>query len=151
MTIPAQLEGVLSSCNARDRVLVETRNVTVAGHEIQISTKACSADVLTSRSLEKRQVINTCAGGQTFSCVVNQGIGPLEADCAALEAALPPFLASEGNPPTFTVSPQFAQEFTLGTCLWAWINTNPVGGITLQYCYQNLLFQLARPILTLSV
>ncbi|KAJ6571159.1 hypothetical protein B0H19DRAFT_1255150 [Mycena capillaripes] len=131
-------QGLLSSCLAQDRVLVETRNVTAAGHEIQISTKACSADVLaaSSRSLHKRQVFNACEGETTtYTCVINQGIGPLRTDCAALEAALPAFLASEGGPTSFTVSPQFVQEFTLGTCLWAWINTNPVGGATLQYCY----------------
>ncbi|KAJ7145655.1 hypothetical protein C8R44DRAFT_723580 [Mycena epipterygia] len=63
------------------------------------------------------------------------GIGPLESDCAALQTALPAALAVEGGPTSFTVPPQFVQEFTLGTCLWAWFNTNPVGGTTLEYCY----------------
>ncbi|KAJ6534657.1 hypothetical protein DFH09DRAFT_1369766 [Mycena vulgaris] len=128
--------GFVPSCKASDRVLVETRNVTAAGHEIQISTKACSADVLASHSVAKRQVFNACTGETTtFTCVTNQGAGPLEADCVALENALPAFAAAQSNPFSFTVQPQFVQEFTLGTCLWAWINTNPVGGATLQYCY----------------
>ncbi|KAJ7786805.1 hypothetical protein B0H14DRAFT_3893512 [Mycena olivaceomarginata] len=63
------------------------------------------------------------------------GAGPLEADCVALENALPAFAATQSNPFSFTVLPQFVQEFTLGTCLWAWINTNPIGGAILQYCY----------------
>ncbi|KAJ6527232.1 hypothetical protein DFH09DRAFT_1186951, partial [Mycena vulgaris] len=125
--------GFVPSWKGSDRVPVETRNVTAAGHEIQISTKACSADVLASHSVAKRQVLNACAGGETttFTCVANQGAGPLEADCVAL----PAFAATQSNPFSFTVLPQFVQEFTLGTCLWAWINTNPVGGATLQYCY----------------
>ncbi|KAJ7828533.1 hypothetical protein B0H14DRAFT_3873267 [Mycena olivaceomarginata] len=72
---------------------------------------------------------------RTFTCVTNQGAGPLEADCVALENALPAFAATQSNPFSFTVLPQFVQEFTLGTCLWAWINTNPIGGAILQYCY----------------
>ncbi|KAJ7792772.1 hypothetical protein B0H14DRAFT_3562397 [Mycena olivaceomarginata] len=122
--------GSVSSCKASDQVLVETRNVTAAGHEIQISTKACSADVLASHSLAKRQVFDACGSGgtTTFTCVTNQGAGPLEADCVALENALPAFAATQSNPFSFTVLPQFVQEFTLGTCLWAWINTNPIGG-----------------------
>ncbi|KAJ7833854.1 hypothetical protein B0H14DRAFT_2591212 [Mycena olivaceomarginata] len=108
IAIPAQ--GALSSCQARDRVLVETRNVTVAGQDIQIS------------------VLNACV----------TGIGPLESDCATLEAALPAAIAAAGGPTSFTVPPQFVQEFTLGTCLWAWFNTNPLNGATLQYCYDVL-------------
>ncbi|KAJ7458241.1 hypothetical protein FB451DRAFT_1372370 [Mycena latifolia] len=135
-------QGILSSCNARDRVLVETRNVTAAGHEIQISTKACSADVLTTRSLKESLTFNACTGGP----------GPLESDCASLESALPAAVAAASGdslpswpwmfpefdysgPTMFTVAPQFVQEFTLGTCLWAWINNNPINGATLQYCY----------------
>ncbi|KAJ7819460.1 hypothetical protein B0H14DRAFT_3737482 [Mycena olivaceomarginata] len=131
--------GFVPSCKASDRVLVETRNVTAAGHEIQISTKACSADVLASHSLARRQVFSACSGETiAFTCVTNQGVGPLEADCVALENALPAFAAAQSNPFAFTVQPQFVQEFTLGTCLWAWINTNPVGGQPLQYCYTNV-------------
>ncbi|KAJ6574413.1 hypothetical protein B0H19DRAFT_1063372 [Mycena capillaripes] len=121
-------QGSLSACKASDRVLVQTRNLTAAGHQIQISTKACSADALTSRSLEKRQVLNACVTGP----------GPLEADCLALETALPAALAAEGNPTTFEVAPQFVEEFTLGTCLWAWINNNPFGGATLEECFSNV-------------
>jgi hypothetical protein len=59
-------QGMLSSCPASDRVLVETRNfTTAAGHNIKISTKACSADVLATRSLEKRQTINVCNSGRS--------------------------------------------------------------------------------------
>jgi hypothetical protein len=48
---------MLSSCAADDRVLVETRTFTVDGHEIQVSTKACSANSITSRSFKKRQTL----------------------------------------------------------------------------------------------
>ncbi|KAJ6527236.1 hypothetical protein DFH09DRAFT_1186968, partial [Mycena vulgaris] len=137
--------GASSATPSSDRVLAETRNVTAAGHEIQISTKACSAEVLASHSVAKRQVFNACAGGETttFTCVTNQGAGPLEADCVALENTLTAFAGTQidlklPHPFSFTVLPQFVQEFTLGTCLWAWINTNPVGGATLQYCYVGL-------------
>ncbi|KAJ6527201.1 hypothetical protein DFH09DRAFT_1186909 [Mycena vulgaris] len=104
--------GFVPSCKASDRVLVEARN---------------------------GQVFNACAGGETtrFTCMANQGAGPLEADCVALENALPAFAATQ-NPFSFTVLPQFIQEFALGTCLFAWINTNPVGGATLQYCYAGV-------------
>jgi hypothetical protein len=96
--VPIPAQGVLSSCNARDRVIVETRNVTVGGHEIQISTKACSADVLASPSLEKRLVLNACGNDDTFTCVLEGGVpGPVRSDCTALENALPAFLASEGG------------------------------------------------------
>ncbi|KAK7059937.1 hypothetical protein R3P38DRAFT_2838611 [Favolaschia claudopus] len=128
-----------TNCKASDRVLVESHNVTVNGHNIQVSTKACSADALNGRSLAKRQVFNACEGETiTFTCVTNQGVGPTAADCKALETALPPFLQQQGNPQSFTVAPQFVQEFTLGTCMWAWFNTNPVGGTTLSYCYVGL-------------
>ncbi|KAJ7029889.1 hypothetical protein C8F04DRAFT_742442 [Mycena alexandri] len=132
--------GFVPSCKASDRVLVETRNVTAAGYEIQISTEACSADVLlASHLLKKRQVLNACVTELVpYTCVTNQGIGPLESDCAALEAALPAAIAAAGGPTSFTLPPQFVQEFTLGTCLWAWFNTNPLNGATLQYCYDVL-------------
>ncbi|KAF7359058.1 hypothetical protein MSAN_01246800 [Mycena sanguinolenta] len=130
--------GVSPSCQAQDRVLVKSRTLSVDGHEIQISTKACSADVLEAsrRPLAKRQVFDACEGETTtYTCVTNEGTGPLEADCAALQTALPAALANEGNPSSFEVPPQFAEEFSLGTCLWAFINENPVGGATLSYCY----------------
>ncbi|KAJ7884937.1 hypothetical protein B0H13DRAFT_1889771 [Mycena leptocephala] len=130
----------VSSCKASDRVLVDTQTVTAAGHKFQVSTKACSADALASRSLEKRVTFNSCAAGETttYTCVTNQGVGPLEADCVALSNAIVAAFEGPGQPTLFTVSPQFAQEFSLGTCLWAWINNNPVGGATLQYCYSGL-------------
>ncbi|KAJ7260247.1 hypothetical protein C8J57DRAFT_1338591 [Mycena rebaudengoi] len=135
--IPAQ--GV-SSCKASDRVLVHSRNVTAAGHEFQVSTKACSADVLSSssRAVEKRTTFTTCGIGGSFNCVINQGLGPLEADCVALSNAI--VATFEGS---FSVDPQFVQEFSLGTCLWAWINENPVGGATLSACYGGLTSFLA--------
>lgn len=77
-----------------DRVLVDTHTVTAGGHEFQVSTKACSADVLAlssqsqARAIEKRQVFTTCGIGGDFECVVGQGVGPLEADCAALSNAV---------------------------------------------------------------
>ncbi|KAJ7433613.1 hypothetical protein B0H11DRAFT_1939315 [Mycena galericulata] len=79
----------LSSCKASDRVLVSTRNVTAAGHEFQVSTKACSADVLNSRAIEKRQVFDVCNNGETqnFECVAG-GVGPTFTDCDNLSAAI---------------------------------------------------------------
>ncbi|KAJ7473846.1 hypothetical protein B0H11DRAFT_2195513 [Mycena galericulata] len=127
----------LASCKASDRVLVSTRNVTAAGHEFQVSTKACSADVLNSRALEKRQVFDLCNNGETlnFECVVGEGAGPLLGDCDNLEQAIIAAFEEPGDP-------QFAQEFSLGTCLWAWINDNPVGGAVLEFCYSELTSEL---------
>jgi len=81
---------------------------------------------------------NTCGIGGGFDCVTNQGPGPLEADCVALSNAIVAAFAQPGQSPDFAVVPQFAQEFSLGTCLWAWINENPVGGAILQACYADL-------------
>ncbi|KAJ6540524.1 hypothetical protein B0H19DRAFT_1269097 [Mycena capillaripes] len=110
-----------------------------------ISTKACSADGVTSRSVEKRQVFNSCAAGEatTFTCVTNQGVGPLLADCTALSSAIVAAFEQPGQPSLFTVSPQFAHKFSLGTCLYAWINQNPVGGATLQCSYSYVTSFLA--------
>ncbi|KAJ6628527.1 hypothetical protein B0H10DRAFT_1990270 [Mycena sp. CBHHK59/15] len=139
--VPAQ--SIFSaSCKASDRVLVDTRNVTAGGHEFQISTKACSADVLAlssqSRAIEQRQTFTTCGFGGQYKCVVNQGIGPLEADCVALSNAVVAAFEAPGDSGLFTVPPQFVQELSLGTCLWAWINENPVGGATITTCYSEL-------------
>ncbi|KAJ7648331.1 hypothetical protein DFH06DRAFT_1332567 [Mycena polygramma] len=130
----------VSLCAAENRVLVDARTVTAAGHKFQIATKACSADVLASRPLEKRLTFNSCNVTELlpFTCVTNQGPGPLLADCAALQTAIVAAFEGPGQPPLFTVAPQFVQEFSLGTCLWAWINNNPVNGATLQYCYSAL-------------
>ncbi|KAJ7921711.1 hypothetical protein B0H13DRAFT_2318222 [Mycena leptocephala] len=135
----------VSSCKASDRVLVDTQTVTAAGHKFQVSTKACSADALASRSLEKRVTFNSCAAGETttYTCVTNQGVGPLKADCVALSNAIVAAFEGPSQPTLFTVSPQFVQEFSLGTCLWAWINNNPACGATLQYCYSGLTGVLA--------
>ncbi|KAJ7215961.1 hypothetical protein GGX14DRAFT_442575, partial [Mycena pura] len=129
-TIPAR--GI-SSCKAEDRVLVESHTVTAGGHEFTVSTKACSADVLTSQDAETT----------TYTCVTNQGTGPLSSDCTALSAAIVAADEQPGDPTLFTVSPQFAQEFSLGTCLYAWINQNPVGGATLQCSYSYVTSVLA--------
>ncbi|KAJ7328353.1 hypothetical protein DFH08DRAFT_1084492 [Mycena albidolilacea] len=144
LPVAIQARGV-SSCIAQDRVLVKTHNVSAAGHEIQVSTKACSADVLISRAVEKRQVFNSCAAIENtlFQCVTNQGAGPLFADCTALSSAIVAVFEQAGDPPLFTVSPQFVQEFSLGTCLYAWINQNPVGGATLQCSYSYVTSFLA--------
>ncbi|KAJ7197393.1 hypothetical protein GGX14DRAFT_471212 [Mycena pura] len=141
-TIPAR--GI-SSCKAEDRVLVESHTVTAGGHEFTVSTKACSADVLTAVGVNKRQVFNSCAAGETtfFTCVTNQGAGPLMSDCTALSAAIVAADEQPGEPTLFTVSPQFVQEFSLGTCLYAWINQNPVGGATLQCSYSYVTSDLA--------
>ncbi|KAJ7473850.1 hypothetical protein B0H11DRAFT_2236331 [Mycena galericulata] len=130
----------LSSCKASDRVLVSTRNVTAAGHEFQVSTKACSADVLNSRALQKRQVFDLCNNGETvnFECVVGEGAGPLFNDCANLEEAIIAAFEQPGDNTLFSVEPQFAQEFSLGSCLWAWINDNPVGGAILDFCFSEV-------------
>ncbi|KAJ7730316.1 hypothetical protein B0H16DRAFT_1469664 [Mycena metata] len=139
-------QGVLSSCPASDRVLVETRNfTTAAGHNIQISTKACSADVLATRSLEKRQTINVYSGG----------IAPTRSDCLNLQEEFPELIEEEGgncflsprymyfefdssDPTFFVLEPQFVQEFTLDTCLWTWVNENVVGGANLEYCFSGV-------------
>ncbi|KAJ7764334.1 hypothetical protein B0H16DRAFT_1454875 [Mycena metata] len=165
--VPAQ--GASTACKAADRVLVETRTVTASGHEFQVSTKACSADVLAlsnssqsqPRALERRQseTFNTCGLGASFNCVVNEGTGPLEADCVALSNAIVAAFEGPGrkyHPPYssctslnlilyleedsfFAVPPQFVQEFSLGTCLWAYINENPApAGAVLEECYSIL-------------
>ncbi|KAJ7672022.1 hypothetical protein B0H17DRAFT_1141309 [Mycena rosella] len=134
--------GLVSSlpvgCKASDRVLIETRNVTAGGHTIQISTKACSAEAVASRGLAKRQVQNACVAETiNFECLIG-GTAPLAADCTALESAVPAALAAEGNPTFFELAPQTVEEFTLGTCLWAWVNNNPVGGATLEFCFSEV-------------
>ncbi|KAJ7215579.1 hypothetical protein GGX14DRAFT_392014 [Mycena pura] len=128
---------VLSSCAADARVLVKTRNFTVGGHEIQVSTKACSANIVTSRSFGKRQTL-LCDTRQatTFECATGLP-PPVIADCDNLRAALPGFVATQ--PPFFEpVAPQFLQSVTLGTCEYAWINNNPVGGATLEGCWSDM-------------
>ncbi|KAJ7453405.1 hypothetical protein FB451DRAFT_1565563 [Mycena latifolia] len=132
-------QGVLSSCPASDRVLVETRNfTTAAGHNIQISTKACSADVLATRSLEKRQTINVCnSASLSFECAAG-GIAPTTSDCRNLQEEFPELIEEEGDPTFFVLEPQFVQEFTLDTCLWAWVNENVVGGANLEYCFSGV-------------
>ncbi|KAJ7805051.1 hypothetical protein B0H13DRAFT_2387962 [Mycena leptocephala] len=137
--IPAQ-----GACKAADQVLVDTHTVTAAaGHELQVSTKACSADVLSlssaqNRTVEKRVTFTTCGINGAFECVTNQGIGPLESDCLALSDAITATFTG-----SFTVAPQFVQTFSLGTCLYAWINLNPVGGASLSACYSGLTEVLA--------
>ncbi|KAJ6597875.1 hypothetical protein B0H10DRAFT_2196856 [Mycena sp. CBHHK59/15] len=151
LLIETPAQGASStSCKAADRVLVDTHTVTAGGHEFQVSTKACSADVLAlssqsqPRAIEKRQVFTTCGIGGKFECVVGQGVGPLEADCAALSNAVVATFEAAGDSGVFTVAPQFVQELSLGTCLWAWINENPVsGGAVLQECYSTLTGFLA--------
>ncbi|KAJ7218373.1 hypothetical protein GGX14DRAFT_541362 [Mycena pura] len=140
-----------TSCKAADRVLVETHTVTAGGHELQVSTKACSADVLAlsqsqPRAIEKRQFFNICGSEGEFQCVVGQGVGPLEADCVALSNAIVAMFeaGANGANAVFTVAPQFVQEFSLGTCLWAFINENPVtGGFLMEECYSTLTEFLA--------
>ncbi|KAF8171593.1 hypothetical protein K438DRAFT_1773145 [Mycena galopus ATCC 62051] len=120
--------ATLSSCAADARVLVETRTVTVAGHEIQVSTKACSANSIASRSFEKRQ---------NLACGLGPAAAPAPADCAALQAALPGFVAAQPSG-FFVVAPQFVEEVSLGTCLYAWINNNAVGGASLEGCWTDV-------------
>ncbi|KAF8180941.1 hypothetical protein K438DRAFT_1976397 [Mycena galopus ATCC 62051] len=133
----------------RPTVSLSILTVTAGGHEFQVSTKACSADVLAlsssqPRGIEKRQVFTTCGIVGDFQCVVGQGVGPLEADCAALSNAVVAAFEAPGDSGVFTVAPQFVQELALGTCLWAWINENPVsGGAVLQECYSTLTGFLA--------
>ncbi|KAJ6505295.1 hypothetical protein C8R45DRAFT_1209085 [Mycena sanguinolenta] len=115
----------ISSCNAQDRVLVDTHTVTAAGYEFQVSTKACSANALVSRGIYMRQVEDACGISESPNTIP-------ECVIAAFEEPTDPV----NN--LFEVAPQFAQEFSLGTCLWAWINEQPVGGTTLEYCYQGL-------------
>jgi len=142
-TIPVQ--GI-SACRAQDRVLVESHTVTAGGHEFTMSTKACSEDALKSvGGVDKRLVFNSCASGETttFTCVTNEGVGPLASDCTALSAAIVAADEQAGDATLFSVSPQFVQEFSLGTCLYAWINQNPVGGPILECSYSYTTFDLA--------
>ncbi|KAJ7764335.1 hypothetical protein B0H16DRAFT_1454876 [Mycena metata] len=146
LLIEAPAQGASStSCKAADRVLVTNHTVTAGGHEFQVATKACSADALSlsqTRALEKRQtvVFNTCGMGFEITCVVNEGTGPLESDCVALGNAITAAFEGPGQANSFfMVSPQFVQEFTLGTCLWAYINENPApAGAVLEECYTSL-------------
>ncbi|KAF9073514.1 hypothetical protein BDP27DRAFT_1360149 [Rhodocollybia butyracea] len=102
-----------SACQASDRVLVETRNITVSGKTLQISKKACSADIVAPRSLEKRQVLESC---ECFT-------GPVLEDCVELTTSLE--LSSE--PEFFEVAPGFAETFTFQTC-----------GPTLEFCFSGM-------------
>ncbi|KAF9068156.1 hypothetical protein BDP27DRAFT_1364321 [Rhodocollybia butyracea] len=111
-------QSMPSACQASERVLIETNNVTVSGKTIRFSKLACSADALiASRSLEKRQVLNSCDG-----CVA----GPLTADCDELSDLL---AASSELDEFFEVPPGFAETLTFGTfeC-----------GATLEYYFENL-------------
>ncbi|KAF7367935.1 hypothetical protein MSAN_00858500 [Mycena sanguinolenta] len=129
--------GVVStSCAAGTRVLVETRNVTVGEHEIQVSTKACSPNIIASRSFEKRQTV-ACGQATTLECAVSPVAAPLPADCNTLQAVLPSFVATQPSP-FFVVAPQFVEELALGTCQYAWINDNAVGGVTLEGCWTDV-------------
>ncbi|KAF8143661.1 hypothetical protein K438DRAFT_1993625 [Mycena galopus ATCC 62051] len=121
---------------SRRPLLVETRNITVAGHEIQVSTKACSANIIASRSFEKRQTF-ACGQATTLECAVGPAAAPAPTDCAALQAALPAFVAAQPSP-FFVVAPQFVEELALGTCLYAWINNNAVGGVSLEGCWTDV-------------
>ncbi|KAJ7838564.1 hypothetical protein B0H13DRAFT_1911678 [Mycena leptocephala] len=105
---------------------------------------------LSSRAIEKRDNFNVCNLSGSNHCVINEGTGPLEADCLALSNAIvAAFEESNRNclpaNAIFSVAPQFVQEFSLGTCLWAWINENPVNsGVNLQECYETLTFVLGN-------
>ncbi|KAJ7764331.1 hypothetical protein B0H16DRAFT_1687743 [Mycena metata] len=143
-------QGASTACKAADRVLVANRTVTAGSHEFQVATKACSADVLAlsahskPRAIEKRQTFTICEISGANECVVGQGAGPLEADCAALSSAVVAAFEGAGESGVFTVAPQFVQELSLGTCLWAWINENPVsGGASLEECYSTVTGVLA--------
>ncbi|KAJ7876743.1 hypothetical protein B0H14DRAFT_2713839 [Mycena olivaceomarginata] len=121
--------AVLSSCAAGARVLVETRNVTFPpGPAPPISSP--------SRSFEKRQTV-ACGQATTLSCAVGPAAAPAPADCAALQAALPGFVAAQPSP-FFVVAPQFVEEVALRTCQYAWINNNAVGGVTLEGCWTDV-------------
>jgi len=129
-----------SSCKASDRVLVNAHTVTSPdGHEIQIATKACSADALNSpHGLTKRQTISTASDGQRYTCVTGEGAGPNPSDCAVIINYLQSTYVATDSQAIFVVSPQFAQVLTYATCEWAWINTEPVGGYTLSDLYLDL-------------
>ncbi|KAF8156314.1 hypothetical protein K438DRAFT_1986900 [Mycena galopus ATCC 62051] len=144
-TIPAR-GAHISTCPASDRVLVETHTITAGAHEFQVSTKACSADVLASDSAPRaRETQSPSTETQTYTCVVGEGEGPLYTDCVALANAITATYGTNYEE-LFTVEPQFVQEFSLGTCLFAWINENPVGGAYLEYCYTGLAEVLAANI-----
>ncbi|KAF9073552.1 hypothetical protein BDP27DRAFT_1417033 [Rhodocollybia butyracea] len=124
-----------SACQVIDRVLIESHNVTVSGKTIQFSKVACSADALiASRSLEKRQVLNSCLPvPATLGCVTEAGLtGPATADCEELASLL---IASGELGEFFEVSPGFAEILTFQTCEWAWINKS---NSILEYCFSGL-------------
>jgi len=129
-----------TACKASDRVPVSTHDVTSPdGHKIHISTAACSADIHHAPGgLAKRQVINVSSDGQHFGCVTGGGTGPTQSDCEVIINYLYSTYVTSDSQATFTVSPQYAQVLTYGTCEWAWINTEPVGGATLAYDYLSL-------------
>ncbi|KAJ6503568.1 hypothetical protein C8R45DRAFT_973264 [Mycena sanguinolenta] len=131
---------VSSSCAAGARVLVETRNVTVNGHEIQVSTKACSGNSIASRTFEQRQTTVALAcerRSTTLECAVGPPTAPVPGDCATLQADIPTFIAEQPCN-FFLVPPQFVQTLSFGTCLYGWINDNAVGGVTLEGCWTDV-------------
>ncbi|KJA16387.1 hypothetical protein HYPSUDRAFT_91334 [Hypholoma sublateritium FD-334 SS-4] len=136
-TVPATR---VSSCKASDRVVVNSRTVTSPdGHEIQIATKACSADAINApRGLEKRQVINVSSDGMRFTCVTGEGAGPAPADCQVIINFLQTNFVDIDSQESFSVAPGFAEVLTAGTCEWAWINTEPSNGFTLGYDFLTL-------------
>ncbi|KAJ7203089.1 hypothetical protein GGX14DRAFT_399057 [Mycena pura] len=126
--------GKVLSCDADARVLVDTSTVTVDGHELTVSTKACSANMVTSRSFEKRQIA-LCGLTAELECVTGVA-GPIIADCVNLQALLPSFIATQ--PEFFELAPQTLRSVTFGTCEYAWINNNPLGGVFLEGCWPDV-------------
>jgi hypothetical protein len=49
------------------------------------------------------------------------------------------FEFDSSDPTFFVLEPQFVQEFTLDTCMWAWVNENVVGGANLEYCFSGVV------------
>ncbi|KAJ7775979.1 hypothetical protein DFH07DRAFT_766917 [Mycena maculata] len=90
-----------------------------------VSSKACSAEALASHALEKRQTGDSCIISEK-KVICAAGTAPTASDCDALETAIITAFDQPG-------------EFSLGTCLWSWVNNNPVGGATLEYCYSDLV------------
>jgi len=132
-TIPSRRK-IPSSCADDAHVVVQSHNVTVAGHDIKVSTKACSSNAVASRSFEQRQ-IDTCEQGGSLTCIFGVP-GPIIADCVELQAALPEFIATQ--PDLFEVAPQTFEEVSFGTCAYLWINDNPVGGAILESCWSTV-------------
>ncbi|KAJ7617105.1 hypothetical protein FB45DRAFT_1007739 [Roridomyces roridus] len=126
-----------ASCQASERVHVQTRNFTTpTGDVLSVSTKACPA-ALANAGHNKRQVINACVAETiNFACITNAGTAPAVGDCNTLNSAIISVFEAAGDPALFSVGPGLAEEFTLGTCAYVWNNENAAA--TLEFCFSEI-------------